>query len=176
VKLIIVESPAKAKALQGFLGREYKALATMGHIRDLPYKKLGVDVEHGFRPTYWFRRGGKKQAKRIEDAARKAEAVYVATDPEREGEAIGWHSGDVSPVEAIKSALRDKGAQRVTFSLVTAFEPQAGRGEPGLADAGDRRAAATARRVPGTAVHRAAAALHRIQPDQGTGEARHRAA
>jgi reverse gyrase len=101
VKLIIVESPAKAKALQGFLGREYKALAPgdvspMGHIRDLPYKKLGVDVEHGFRPTYWFRRGGNKQAKRIEDAARKAEAVYVATDPDREGEAIGWHSGDVS--------------------------------------------------------------------------------
>lgn len=129
MKLIIVESPTKAKALQGFLGRGYQVMATMGHIRDLPYKELGVDVEHGFRPTYWFRRGAKKLANRIRDAALKADAVYVATDPDREGEAIGWHV-----VEVIKSALRDEGARRVTFHEITREAVKRAVADPGVLD------------------------------------------
>jgi DNA topoisomerase-1 len=86
----------------------------MGHIRDLPPKALGVDVAHEFRPTYWYRRGGKKVATRIKEAASQANAVYLATDPDREGEAIAWHV-----VEAIKGALRSKDAHRVTFHEIT---------------------------------------------------------
>lgn len=112
--LIIVESPTKAKALQGFLGRGYRVLATMGHIRDLPPKELGVDIEADFRPTYWFRRGGKILAGLLKGAAEKAGTVYLATDPDREGEAIAWHV-----VEAVRSALHGKEPRRITFHEIT---------------------------------------------------------
>ena len=112
--LIIVESPAKAKALRGFLGRGYRAVATMGHIRDLPPKKLGVNVEDDFRPIYWYRRGGKKVAARIRDAATPATTIYLATDPDREGEAIAWHVQ-----EALGTVLRDKTLHRITFHEIT---------------------------------------------------------
>jgi len=112
--LIIVESPTKAKALRGFLGRGYRVLATMGHIRDLPPKELGVDVEADFHPTYWFRRGGKKLAARLKDAAQEAGAVYLATDPDREGEAIAWHV-----VEAVRPALGGREPHRITFHEIT---------------------------------------------------------
>lgn len=112
--LIIVESPTKAKALRGFLGPGYRVLATMGHIRDLPPKKLGVDVDADFRPTYWFRRGAKKLAGRLKDAAQKAEALYLATDPDREGEAIAWHV-----IEVVRPALRGREPRRITFHEIT---------------------------------------------------------
>jgi DNA topoisomerase-1 len=127
--LIIVESPTKAKALRGFLGRGYRVLATMGHIRDLPPKELGVDVAHDFRPTYWYRRGGKKVAKRLKEAADQASGVYLATDPDREGEAIAWHA-----IEAIKPALRSKDARRVTFHEITPQAVKAAITSPGSLD------------------------------------------
>jgi DNA topoisomerase-1 len=127
--LIIVESPTKAKALRGFLGRDYRVLATMGHIRDLPPKELGVDVTHGFRPTYWYLRGGKKAANRIKEAASEANAVYLATDPDREGEAIAWHV-----VEAIKPALRSKNVGRVTFHEITRQAVNTAVAHPGSLD------------------------------------------
>ncbi len=129
MKLIIVESPAKAKALQSFLGSGFKVMATMGHIRDLPPKELGVDVEQGFRPVYWFRRGSKKRATRIKGAARSADAVYVATDPDREGEAIGWHV-----LEAIKPALQDKTTHRIIFHEITREAVKRAVGDPGSLD------------------------------------------
>ena len=88
--LVIVESPTKAKALRGFLGRGYRVVASMGHIRDLPPKQLGVDVAHNFRPTYHLRKGGRKVLKRVRESLAGATAVYMATDPDSEGEAIGW--------------------------------------------------------------------------------------
>ncbi len=127
--LIIVESPTKAKALRGFLGRGYRVLATMGHIRDLPPKELGVDVESNFRPTYWYRRGGKKQANRIREAAVEANAVYLATDPDREGEAIAWHV-----TEAIKPALRGKDTGRITFHEITREAVEVAVAAPGSLD------------------------------------------
>jgi len=127
--LIIVESPTKAKALRGFLGRNYRVLATMGHIRDLPPKQLGVNVDRDFRPTYWYQRGGKKRAGQIKEAAEGAEAIYLATDPDREGEAIAWHV-----VEAIKSSLRDKDTHRVTFHEITAEAVRAAMAAPASLD------------------------------------------
>jgi DNA topoisomerase-1 len=127
--LIIVESPTKAKALRGFLGRDYRVLATMGHIRDLPPKELGVDVAHGFRPTYWYRRGSRELANRIKEAASEANAVYLATDPDREGEAIAWHV-----VEAIEPALPSKDARRVTFHEITRQAVKAAVANPGPLD------------------------------------------
>jgi len=127
--LIIVESPTKAKALQGFLGRGYRVLATMGHIRDLPPKKVGVNVERGFHPTYWYVRGGKQRAQRIREAADEANAVYLATDPDREGEAIAWHVA-----EAIKSALHGKDTGRVTFHEITRDAVRRAFADPGSLD------------------------------------------
>jgi DNA topoisomerase I len=127
--LIIVESPAKAKALRGFLGRGYRAVATMGHIRDLPPKTLGVDVRDDFRPTYWYRRGGKKVASRIRDAAAKAATVYLATDPDREGEAIAWHVR-----EALGTTLRGKDLYRITFHEITPEAVKAALHHPGRLD------------------------------------------
>ncbi len=129
--LIIVESPTKAKALRGFLGRGYRVVATMGHIRDLPPKELGVDVGQGFRPTYWYRRGGRKVAGRIKEAAAQAGFVYLATDPDREGEAIAWHV-----VEAIQSVLQSKAPRRVTFHEITRPAVKAALANPGSLDLG----------------------------------------
>src|SRR5512146_1317889 len=88
--LVVVESPTKAKTINKYLGRGYKVLASMGHIRDLPKSKLGVDVEHGFEPAYETIASRKKVLKELREAAKDAENIYVATDPDREGEAIGW--------------------------------------------------------------------------------------
>jgi len=120
MELVIVESPTKAKALQSFLGRGWRVLASMGHVRDLPPKELGVDVERGFRPTYRLRKGARKVIGRLREAAREASTVYLATDPDREGEAIAWHV-----VQVLKSALDDKPVRRITFHEIT---PQAVKG------------------------------------------------
>jgi DNA topoisomerase I len=89
--LVVVESPAKAKTINKYLGTDYKVVASMGHVRDLPKSKLGVDVEEGFEPSYEVIASRKKVLKELKDAAKGASEIYVATDPDREGEAIGWH-------------------------------------------------------------------------------------
>jgi DNA topoisomerase-1 len=89
--LVIVESPTKAKTLVKYLGRGYRVKATIGHVRDLPQKRLGIDVEKGFTPEYVTIEGKEKTLAEIKHAAREADAVFIATDPDREGEAIGWH-------------------------------------------------------------------------------------
>src|ERR1700726_2982108 len=89
--LVGVESPAKAKTINKYLGRDYKVVASMGHIRDLPKSKLGVDVDNDFAEQYESIVSRKKVIKELKDAARDATDIYVATDPDREGEAIGWH-------------------------------------------------------------------------------------
>ena len=89
--LVIVESPTKAKALRSYLGRGYVVRASMGHVRDLPAKQLGVDIEAGFKPTYHLLPRGRKTLKSLRGAILKADMVVLATDPDREGEAIAWH-------------------------------------------------------------------------------------
>jgi DNA topoisomerase-1 len=89
--LVVVESPAKAKTINKYLGRDFKVIASMGHIRDLPKSKLGVDVDNDFTEQYESILSRKKVIKELKDAAKDASDIYVATDPDREGEAIGWH-------------------------------------------------------------------------------------
>ena len=89
--LVVVESPAKAKTINKYLGRNFKVVASMGHIRDLPKSKLGVDIDAGFVPDYEPIPARKKVIKELRDAAKGVTQIYVATDPDREGEAIGWH-------------------------------------------------------------------------------------
>src|SRR3989475_12478785 len=89
--LVVVESPAKAKTINKYLGRDFKVVASMGHIRDLPKSKLGVDVENDFAEEYESIASRQKVIKELKDAAKEASDIYVATDPDREGEAIGWH-------------------------------------------------------------------------------------
>src|SRR5215468_1746737 len=89
--LVVVESAAKAKTIEKFLGRNYAVRACLGHVRDLPTSRLGVDVEHHFEPNYVVPKDRKDVVKRLKDDARGKTAVLLATDPDREGEAIAWH-------------------------------------------------------------------------------------
>ena len=89
--LVIVESPAKAKTIERYLGKKYKVKASMGHIRDLPKSQMGVDVENNFEPKYITIRGKGPVLKELKTAAKKAKKIYLAADPDREGEAIAWH-------------------------------------------------------------------------------------
>ena len=90
--LVIVESPAKAKTIGKYLGPDYKVLASMGHVRDLPKSKMGVDLEHNdFEPDYQPIKGKEETIAELQEAADKSKKVYLATDPDREGEAISWH-------------------------------------------------------------------------------------
>lgn len=110
--LIIVESPAKAKTISRFLGSRYQVKASMGHVRDLPKSQFGVDVEQGFQPRYITIRGKGGLVKELKDAAKKTDRVYLATDPDREGEAIAWHLG-----EAL--GIKPDDAQRIEFHEIT---------------------------------------------------------
>ena len=94
--LVIVESPAKARTIHKYLGRGYLVRHSLGHVRDLPPKTLGVDVERGFRPTYHLRKGARKVIKRLREGLSEATVVLLATDPDREGEAIAWHLAEVT--------------------------------------------------------------------------------
>jgi DNA topoisomerase-1 len=89
--LVVVESPAKAKTINKYLGKDYKVIASMGHVRDLPKSKLGVNVDEGFEPSYEVIASRKKVLTELKAEAKKATEIFVATDPDREGEAIGWH-------------------------------------------------------------------------------------
>jgi len=95
-KLVIVESPAKTKTLGKILGREYSLKASMGHVRDLPKSQLGVDIEHSFAPRYVIPRAKRKAVSELKRAAETASIIYLATDPDREGEAISWHLVEVT--------------------------------------------------------------------------------
>ncbi len=110
--LVIVESPTKARTVGRFLGKNYTVLASMGHVRDLPSKKLGVEVDQGFKPTYVVPTDKKKVIKQLKAALKDASTVYLATDPDREGEAISWHL--VEAADLGKQPLR-----RVVFHEIT---------------------------------------------------------
>ncbi len=110
--LVIVESPAKARTLGRILGKNYELRASLGHVRDLPKSRLGVDVEQGFEPKYVVPRTKSKTVKELRDATKKAATVYLATDPDREGEAISWHL--VSVIKANNQTFR-----RVVFHEIT---------------------------------------------------------
>jgi DNA topoisomerase-1 len=112
--LVIVESPAKAKKINQFLGKDYSVMASVGHVRDLPAKKLGVDVERGFEPEYVDTTRGKKVLKEIKAEAKKCEKVFLAPDPDREGEAIAWHL-----FEALKKNVPEENFYRVTYNEIT---------------------------------------------------------
>jgi len=114
--LVIVESPAKAKTINKYLGRDYKVLASMGHVRDLPKSKLGVDVEDGFVPVYETIPSRKKVLKELKDAAEKVSTIFVATDPDREGEAIGWHVAE--ELSSLKGAKK-RPIHRLMFNEIT---------------------------------------------------------
>ncbi|CAB1129079.1 DNA topoisomerase I [Candidatus Hydrogenisulfobacillus filiaventi] len=110
--LIIVESPAKAKTITRFLGRNYTVKASMGHVRDLPKSQFGVDIAHGFEPRYITIRGKGEVIRELKEAVRKAGQVYLATDPDREGEAISWHLASVLGLDPAQ-------AQRIEFHEIT---------------------------------------------------------
>lgn len=110
--LVIVESPAKAKTIEKFLGKNYTVLASVGHIRDLPKSKMGIDIEENFEPAYINIRGKGPIIKELRKFAKKADKVYLATDPDREGEAISWHLAHILGID-----LNDE--IRVTFNEIT---------------------------------------------------------
>lgn len=122
-KLIIVESPAKANTIKKFLGGNYKVMASMGHIRDLPKSKLGVDIEHDFEPEYINIRGKGDLIKSLKKEAKNASKVYLATDPDREGEAIAWHLSHILEIP-------QDSVCRVTFNEITKETVQKSIKEP----------------------------------------------
>ena len=121
--LVIVESPAKAKTIEKYLGRNYKVVASVGHIRDLPKSKMGIDIENNYEPHYISIRGKGDVIKSLKAAAKKAEKVYLAADPDREGEAIAWHLAYLLGLD-----LKDK--NRVVFNEITKEAVKAAFKEP----------------------------------------------
>ena len=117
--LVVVESPAKAKTINKYLGRDYKVVASMGHVRDLPKSKLGVHIEKGFTPEYEVIPARKKVLSEIREAAKDIDEIYVATDPDREGEAIGWHLA-----EELGGKNKKKKIRRLLFNEITKKEVQ----------------------------------------------------
>lgn len=111
--LVIVESPSKAKTINKYLGKNYTVMASVGHLRDLPKSKLGVDIEHGFAPNYITIRGKGELISKLKKAAKSADKVYLATDPDREGEAISWHIANLLGIDASKEPCR------LTFNAIT---------------------------------------------------------
>ncbi len=108
--LVLVESPTKSKTLKQFLGKNYQVIATMGHVRDLPKNKVGIDVENNFKPTYQVLDKAKPRIKEIKQEAEKADSIILAVDEDREGEAIAWH---------LKEVLNLKEAERIVFHEIT---------------------------------------------------------
>ncbi|MGX7204328.1 type I DNA topoisomerase [Enterococcus pingfangensis] len=121
--LVIVESPAKAKTIEKYLGRNYKVVASVGHVRDLPKSKMGIDVENNYEPHYISIRGKGDVIKSLKQAAKKAQKVYLASDPDREGEAIAWHLAYLLGLD-----LKDK--NRVVFNEITKDAVKAAFKEP----------------------------------------------
>ena len=122
-KLVIVESPAKAKTIGKYLGKDYEVTASMGHIRDLPTSQLGIDVEHGYTPQYINIKGKEKLIKELKAKAKKADGVLLATDPDREGEAISWHLASLLGIDPAQP-------NRVTFDEITKKGVKEGMAHP----------------------------------------------
>jgi 5S rRNA maturation endonuclease (ribonuclease M5) len=121
MRLVIVESPTKARTLKRFLGSEYTIEASMGHIRDLPKSTMGVDVNKGFEPDYEVSKGKSQVISSLKKAAASAEAVILATDPDREGEAISWHIKNLLQQNGKKKTpkIAEDKFKRVTFHEIT---------------------------------------------------------
>ncbi len=128
-KLVIVESPAKAKTINRILGGDYVVKASMGHVRDLPVRTLGVDIEHGFEPKYEIVKGRDRVIRELTEAARGSAEVYLAPDPDREGEAIAWHLKEL--LEKVVPAER---FHRVTYNEITPRAVREAFGHPGRID------------------------------------------
>ncbi|MGN0114232.1 MAG: DNA topoisomerase, partial [Acutalibacteraceae bacterium] len=126
-KLVIVESPAKAKTIKKYLGSGYDVVASMGHVRDLPKSKMGVDIEHSFEPQYINMRDKSEVIKNLKAKAADADFVYLAGDPDREGEAISWHLCHIL-------GLSEKEKNRVTFNEITKTGVQYGISHPRCID------------------------------------------
>ena len=122
-KLVIVESPAKAKTIGKYLGDDYEVTASMGHIRDLPASQLGIDVEHGYTPQYISIKGKEKLIKELKSKAKHADGVLLATDPDREGEAISWHLANILGLDPHEP-------NRVTFDEITKKGVKEGMAHP----------------------------------------------
>lgn len=121
--LVIVESPAKAKTIKKYLGSGYEVIASMGHVRDLPENRLSVDIKHNFKPKYEVIKGKEKLVEELTKMAEKSDHIYLATDPDREGEAISWHLAYLLNLD-----LEDK--NRVTFNEITKTGVSNGMGQP----------------------------------------------
>src|SRR4051795_4555746 len=124
--LVIVESPAKAKTINKFIGKDYIVKASVGHVRDLPKSELGVD-EETFEPKYEILEGKEKVVSELKAAAKKAETIYIASDPDREGEAIGWHVMSLLGNDAKK-------VRRVLFHEITKNAVRKAMDNPGEID------------------------------------------
>ena len=122
-KLVIVESPAKAKTIGKYLGSDYSVMASMGHVRDLPKSKIGIDIDNGFKPDYIIMSDKRELLKELRAAAEKSEFVYLATDPDREGEAISWH------LVTLLGLTEDR-YNRVAFNEITKSGVKAGMDNP----------------------------------------------
>ena len=128
-KLVIVESPAKAKTIKKYLGKDYDVVASMGHVRDLPAAKLSVDVKNDFAPKYAIIKGKEKLVKELKDKVSKSDAVYLATDPDREGEAISWHLATILDLDL-------KSKNRVKFNEINETSVKRGISNPEVVDMG----------------------------------------
>jgi DNA topoisomerase-1 len=137
--IVIVESPAKAKTLEKFLGKNFKVLASYGHVRDLPRKGLGVDREHSYEPTYELLQGKERTINELKRAARTADNVYLAADPDREGEAISWHLREALEAGSGKTTFRRVRFNEITKKAVLAAMENAGEIDRRLVDAQQAR-------------------------------------
>jgi len=137
--IVIVESPAKAKTLEKFLGKGFKVMASYGHVRDLPRKGLGVDREHSYEPTYEVLAGKEKTINELKRAAKTADAVYLAADPDREGEAISWHLRETLKPGAGKTVFRRVRFNEITKKAVLAAMENAGEIDARRVDAQQAR-------------------------------------
>ncbi|MBQ2813300.1 MAG: DNA topoisomerase I, partial [Clostridia bacterium] len=126
-KLVIVESISKAKVIKGFLGDGYEVMASVGHVRDLPASKLSVDVNNDFAPKYEIVKGKEKLVTELKSAVKKSDGVLLATDPDREGEAISWHLATLLGLDLKKK-------NRVTFNEITRSGIEKGMSAPRAVD------------------------------------------
>ena len=133
-KLVIVESPAKAKTIEKFLGKGYKVEASQGHVRDLPKSQIGVDPSHDFAMKYITIRGRGDILARIRKEAKGADVIYLATDPDREGEAISWHLANVLDIDTAQKC-------RIEFHEITKKAVKDAISHPRAIDMRSRRAA-----------------------------------
>ncbi len=137
--IVIVESPAKAKTIEKFLGKDFKVMASYGHVRDLPRKGLGVDREDKYKPTYEILAGKEKTINELKKAAKTADNVYLAADPDREGEAISWHLQETLQPGAKKTIFRRVRFNEITKKAVLAAMEAAGEIDGRLVDAQQAR-------------------------------------